>query len=262
MKKLIFIFFFSTPIFSSDFDNIKGCFCEGGLIIGKFESYQKIKVNNEPIKLSDDNYFLFAFGRKFEQHVYIEIDGVQKKYHVTKKKYKIERITNLKPRKVNPNKEDFNSIINDKKNIDKSKKLGVNKRLFKNNFIIPVKGRISGVFGSQRILNKVPKRPHYGLDIAAPIGAPIRSPAEGKVKGVFENMFYTGNTIIVDHGLGIISIFAHLEDFYVNKNDIIKKGDLIGSVGKTGRASGPHLHWGVYLKNKPVDPMSLIDYSF
>lgn len=262
MKIFLILMLLSNLVFSDDFENIKGCFCEGGMIIGKLNSNQKIKVNNELIFLSEDNYFTFAFGRKFEQQLFIEIDGKKKEFKVNKKKYKIERITNLNPRKVNPKKEDMNRILMDKKNIDKSKKLGVNERLFKENFIFPLKGRISGVFGSQRILNKVPKRPHYGLDIAAPIGTPIKAPAGGKVKGVFKDMFFTGNTLIVDHGLGIVSIFAHLNDFNVKKNDKIQKGQVIATVGKTGRASGPHLHWGVYLKNKPVDPEILVKFKF
>ena len=135
-------------------------------------------------------------------------------------------------------------------------------RFVDSNFFLPFKGRISGVFGSQRILNDKPKRPHYGIDIAAKLGTNIKSPSRGKVKGIYENMFFTGNTLILDHGLGLISIFAHMEDIFVKEGDIVDHESIVGTVGKTGRATGPHLHWGVYLAKKPIDPMVLIDTSF
>ena len=113
---------------------------------------------------------------------------------------------------------------------------------------MPVEGRISGVFGSQRILNDKPKRPHFGIDIAQKIGAEIKAPSSGIVKLVSENMFFTGNTVILDHGLGLISIFAHLESINVEEGQNVSINEKIGTVGMTGRATGPHLHWGVYFK--------------
>ena len=134
--------------------------------------------------------------------------------------------------------------------------------MFDKKFILPVEGRISGVFGSQRILNDKPKRPHFGIDIAQKIGAEIKAPSSGIVKLVSENMFFTGNTVILDHGLGLISIFAHLESINVEEGQNVSINEKIGTVGMTGRATGPHLHWGVYLKDTPVDPMSLINFDF
>ena len=146
----------------------------------------------------------------------------------------------------------------DQKKIKKAKSSITDKKLFKKNFILPVSGRISGVFGSQRILNKKPKRPHYGLDIAANLGTPIYSPSGGKVILTAQNMFFTGKTVILDHGLGIKSIFAHLDNIFISEGEVIEGGTKIGTVGKTGRATGPHLHWGIYLMKTPVDPESLI----
>ena len=137
-----------------------------------------------------------------------------------------------------------------------------NHTLFKGKFILPSNGSISGVFGSQRILNDKPRSTHKGLDIAAPEGTKIVAPSSGKVKLVQKDMFFTGNTIIIDHGLGLISIFAHLKEIDVILNQMVKKGERIGTIGMTGRATGPHLHWGVYLQKKPVDPMVLINSSF
>ena len=125
------------------------------------------------------------------------------------------------------------------------------KKLFGSKFILPVKGRLSGVFGSQRILNSKPRSPHYGIDIAQKEGTPIIAPSSGKVKLVDYGMFFTGNTVVVDHGLGLISIFAHLQDIFVTEGQYLKIGEKIGTVGMTGRATGPHLHWGIYLEKKP-----------
>ena len=120
---------------------------------------------------------------------------------------------------------------------------------------------MSGCYGSQRILNSKPRRPHAGIDIAAKEGTKVIAPSSGIIKLVEEDMFFTGNTIIMDHGLGLISIFAHLKDVFVGKGEKVLQGQKIGSIGMTGRATGPHLHWGVYLKNTSVDPEVLLKYE-
>ena len=140
--------------------------------------------------------------------------------------------------------------------------MGKKQKLFSDQFILPVNGRLSGFFGSQRILNSKPRSPHNGIDIAQKEGAPIISPSKGVVKLVSKNMFFTGNTVILDHGLGLISIFAHMKEIFVREGQQLDLGDLVGEVGMSGRATGPHLHWGVYLLNKPVDPLSLVESSF
>ena len=153
-------------------------------------------------------------------------------------------------------------IFEDRKKIKDAKKIGESKKFFDEKFILPAKGRISGVYGSQRILNNNPRSPHNGIDIAAKEGTKIVSPSSGVVKLVEKNMFFTGKTVIVDHGMGLISIFAHLSKIDVQIDERIEKGDKIGQIGMTGRATGPHLHWGMYLENKSVDPMSVISSSF
>ena len=136
------------------------------------------------------------------------------------------------------------------------------KKIFEKKFILPAEGRISGVYGSQRILNDKPRSPHNGIDIAAKEGTNIFAPSSGVVKLIEKNMFFTGKTVIMDHGMGLISIFAHLSKIEVTENQILEKGDKIGQIGMTGRATGPHLHWGMYLENESVDPMSVVESSF
>ena len=131
---------------------------------------------------------------------------------------------------------------------------------FKNQFIQPTSGVISGVFGSQRILNGKAKSPHRGLDIAADEGTPIYACNDGIVIHAENDLYYTGGTIILDHGHGVKSIYAHMSEVKVNVNDKVTKDDVIGSVGSTGRSTGPHLHWGVMVFNEYVDPALLIKY--
>ena len=123
----------------------------------------------------------------------------------------------------------------------------------------PVEGRISGVFGSQRILNGKPRSPHKGLDIAAPEGTLIKADADGVISLVHHDMYLMGKSVMIDHGHGLQSIYIHMNDILVTEGQFVKKGDTVGKVGMTGRATGPHLHWGVSLKGTALDPQLLIN---
>ena len=129
---------------------------------------------------------------------------------------------------------------------------------FSNKFIMPVKGIISGVYGSQRILNGKPRWPHYGIDIAAKKGTPIKSSGTGVVTMAENDLYYTGGTIIMDHGHGISTIYSHLENVMVDVGELIKQGDIIGTVGSTGRSTGPHLDFRVNWFQTRLDPMTVI----
>ena len=126
-------------------------------------------------------------------------------------------------------------------------------------FILPVEGRISGNFGNQRIFNGIPKSPHSGTDIAAPAGTEVKAAGDGIVVLNGKDYFYTGNMVIIDHGQGLQTIYAHLQESKVKLGDKVKQGDVIGLVGSTGRATGPHLHWGASLNNVRFRPHSLLD---
>ncbi len=261
--KIIFLslVIFYSNIFAKEFPQIFGCFCEGGLISGRLiDKNQIVKIDSKKITVTADGDFIFAFGRKYKDSVIVSINNVKKKFNVRDKKYKKEIISGLPKRKVEPNKVDLEKIKKDSIKIKKSKKIDDPKRLFNKQFVKPVDGRISGVYGSQRILNSKPRSTHKGIDIAAPIGTKILSPSSGRITLV-DDMFFTGKTIILDHGMGLISIFAHLENINVNVGDFVNTGQVIGSVGMTGRATGPHLHWGVYLEEISVDPMVLLEFS-
>ena len=146
---------------------------------------------------------------------------------------------------VTPLDDEIKRIISENNIIKEKKLLSLDETFFKNQFIQPTSGVISGVFGSQRILNGKAKSPHRGLDIAADEGTPIYACNDGIVIHAENDLYYTGGTIILDHGHGVKSIYAHMSEVKVNVNDKVTKDDVIGSVGSTGRSTGPHLHWGV-----------------
>ena len=162
--------------------------------------------------------------------------------------------------KVTPSKEDEAEILREQTDVKKALSFNdENAQLSKNGFVLPLKGRISGHFGNQRIFNDVPKNPHSGTDIAAPKGTKIVASGDGKVLLAGGNYFYSGNMVILDHGQGLKTIYAHLDKALVNVGDIVKKGDVIGLVGATGRATGPHLHWGATVNNVRFRPHSLLE---
>lgn len=175
-----------------------------------------------------------------------------KNFSVKKHNYRTQRLTIKNKNKVNPNKKSSKRI---EKEFFLKKKLkttfNVTDPHF--NFIKPVAGRDSGRFGSLRILNKQKRNPHSGMDIAAPRGRSVKSAEAGRVLFVGD-LFFTGNVIYIDHGNGLLSLYAHLSKISVKKDQVIKRGQIIGKVGKTGRATGAHLHWSVYLNGNAVDP--------
>ena len=192
------IFFIPFNLFAKDFPAIFGCFCEGGIITGRLESEdQVITIDDKRIRVSEDGDFIFAFGRKFKESITISVNGINKKYEIKDKKYKKEIIRGLPSRKVEPNKEDIKKIKSDQKKIKLVKRVGETKKLFDKTFLIPVDGRISGVYGSQRILNSKPRSTHKGIDIAAPKGTKIYAPSTGRIILIEEDMFFTGKTVIL-----------------------------------------------------------------
>ena len=133
-----------------------------------------------------------------------------------------------------------------------------NQAYYSQGFAWPAKGRISGVYGSQRVLNGEPRRPHFGLDIAAPEGTNVFAPADGLITLTHPDMYFSGGTIILDHGQGLSSTFLHLSKILVEAGTFVKQGDLIARIGATGRASGPHLDWRMNWLDRRVDPQPLM----
>ena len=237
---------------------LKGTFEQGSLIIGKTNPSNEIYVDQKKLKVSKEGYFVFGISRDRKKNIIISIGEDNKTSQVIKsvksRKFKVQKIDGLPKRKVSPNDEDMKRIRKEGKLIAKAKNVNSDLSFFFKDFIRPVEGITTGVFGSQRVLNGKPRRPHYGIDIAAAKGTKIKNSNSGNVLLAANNLFFTGGTIVIEHGHGLISIYSHLDKIFVKKGDFVKKGELIATVGSTGRSTGPHLDFRLYCRNIPVDP--------
>ena len=190
-------------------------------------------------------------------HKLIVSHGAEKSaalFDIQEKQYPTQHITIKDKRKVNPNQYDMQRINSETARIDAALQHWTEKDAIPFNFIWPVKGGVSGLFGRRRVFNGEPRKPHSGMDIAAAKGSLIQAPAEGIVRGTGD-YFFNGNTVFIDHGQGLITVFCHLDRVDVSDGQSVQQGDVIGTVGATGRVTGPHLHLGVSLNDERVEPM-------
>ena len=257
---LIITFLTTTQLNAVEF---KGKFIQGHYIVGITDPSSKIIIDKKNVKVSEDGYFVFGIDRdrKFDLTITKINNGKKEKIikKVLKRKYNIQRIDGLEESKVTPPESVYKRIKKENNKIGEARAINSDLPFFKNQFIMPVEGIISGVYGSQRILNGKPRWPHYGIDIAAKKGTMIKSSGSGVVTMAEDDLYYTGGTIIMDHGHGISTIYSHLETVLVSVGDKINKGDLIGTVGSTGRSTGPHLDFRVNWFQTRLDPMSILN---
>ena len=262
ITRLFFLIFCFLPTHSIAIE-FTGKFLQGHFIIGKTDPTAKIIIDKKQVKVSEDGFFVFGLDRdrKFDLTITKIIDGKKDKIikKVLKRKYNIQRIDGLEESKVTPPESVYLRIKEENNKIGEARAINSDLPFFKNQFIMPVEGIISGVYGSQRILNGKPKWPHYGIDIAAKQGTIIKSSGSGIVTMAEDDLYYTGGTIIMDHGHGISTIYSHLENVMVSVGDKINQGDIIGTVGSTGRSTGPHLDFRVNWFQTRLDPMSVIN---
>ena len=258
MNKILLIFFLfifnkATAI------EFKGKFIQGHYIIGKTDSDKKIFIDKKEVKVSKDGYFAFGIGKDRKLDVVITEGNKKIVKKIIKRKYKIQRIDGLPKKKVTPPEEFYARIKKENLLIAKAREIDSDLTFFKEKFIIPVDNAIiTGVYGSQRILNGIPKWPHYGLDFAQKKGTPVKAMNNGIVTLAEKDLFYTGATIIFDHGHGISTLYMHMEKLFVNVGDHIKKGDIVGTVGASGRATGPHLDIRLNWFGTRLDPATIL----
>ena len=230
---LLVVFFTSTQTHAIEF---KGKFIQGHYIIGKTKPGSKIIIDKREVKVSKDGYFAFGIGkdRKFDITITENNKKIIKK--IQKRKYNVQRIDGLPKKKVTPPEEFYARIKKENKLIGKAREVHSDLSFFKDKFIIPVDDAIiTGVYGSQRILNGIPKWPHYGLDFAQTKGSPVKAMNNGIVTLAEKDLFYTGATLIFDHGHGISTLYMHMNEIFVNVGDHVKKGDIVGTIGTRGR---------------------------
>ncbi len=189
------------------------------------------------------------------QKLKISADDVTTLHHldIENKEYKAQYLTIKNKRKVDPNQQDLDRINGESKRIKTAKAFWSENSQPPLVFKLPVIGRFSSPFGLKRFFNNKPRNPHTGLDIASPTGTPIVAAASGTVinTGAY---FFNGETVFIDHGQGLVTMYCHMSEIDVNEGDQVSVGEIIGKVGATGRVTGPHLHWSVILNNTMVDP--------
>ena len=259
-KIILYLFFgllVSLKSFSAEF---QGKFIQGHYIIGKTNPGTKILIDKREVKVSQGGYFAFGIDKDRKFDVVITEGGKKIIKKVQKRKYKIQKIDGLPKKKVTPPEEFYERIKKENQLIAKARAIDSDLSFFKDKFIVPVDNAIiTGVYGSQRILNGIPKWPHYGLDFAQKKGTPIKAMNNGIVTLAEEDLFYTGATLIFDHGHGISTLYMHLDQLFVNVGDHVKKGDIIGTVGSSGRATGPHLDIRLNWYGTRLDPNSVLN---
>jgi len=263
IKFSLLIFFISFKSYAVEFN---GKFIQGHYIIGKTDPNSTIIIDKKKVKVSKDGYFAFGLDRERKYDVVIKInkDGntntIIKK--VQKRKYNIQRIDGLEEKKVTPPEEVYERIKNENKLIAEAREINSDLDFFKDKFILPLENAIiTGVYGSQRILNGKPRWPHYGIDFAGDRGTPIKAMADGIVTLAEKDLYYTGATLIFDHGHGISTLYMHLDEIFVEKDDIVKQGDIIGTVGSSGRSTGPHLDVRLNWFGTRLDPATVLDIN-
>ncbi|AVP97493.1 peptidase M23 [Ahniella affigens] len=231
----------------------------GSLVIGRTDANAVVRIGDRTIRVTDDGTFVFGVGPEAPAEVVVMITrpgATAEPYRikVPARDYAIERVNGLPQQTVTPDPKTEARIAAEQARVTKARERDDARTSWLGGFEWPAKGRISGVYGSQRILNGVPKNPHYGVDLAAKSGTPIRAPQAGVVSFAETGLVLTGGTVIVDHGHGVSSVFVHMSRLDVKVGDAIAQGQVLGAVGMTGRATGPHLHWGMNWFGVRLDP--------
>tara|TARA_B100001093_G_scaffold229128_1_gene219721 strand:+ start:180 stop:980 length:801 start_codon:yes stop_codon:yes gene_type:complete len=254
------LIFYSNVLNTTEFT---GKFEQGSFIIGKTQKDSKVQIDNRKIRITKDGYFAFGLDRDRKNNVVIKIIGngdieiIERT--VLKRDYKIQRIDGLPKKQVTPPPEVYERIKKDNIKIGKARSIDTNFDYFKDKFINPIdKYIITGVYGSQRILNGKPRRPHYGIDFHAPEGTPVKAMMDGEITLAEKDMYFTGGTIIFDHGHGISTLYMHMKDINVEVGQKIKQGEVVGTLGKSGRATGPHLDIRLNWFEVKLDPASVL----
>lgn len=239
---------------------LEGELTQGSLIRGQAAGASKVMFNDILLPLSSDGRFVFGVGRDApaKQVLTVVQDGKAHRRELifSARKYDIQHVNGVAQKYVTPPADVTERIQRDNKRVRQVRTTNSELPYVFDTPVMPAKGRISGVYGSQRVFNGEPRNPHYGLDVAAPIGATVIAPLSGTVL-LAEDLYYSGLTLIMDHGFGVTSTFMHLHKFTVQPGDKVVQGDKIAEVGATGRVTGPHLDWRINWQQERLDPALL-----
>jgi len=253
---LPFAFLIAVELHAISFE---GEFKQGGLLIGQVQEGQTVSYQGKTLNLTTNNQFLLGLGRNAPAITTVTLNSQDQEsetitLEIAARQYNIQKIEGVPAKTVTPPASDLQRIKQDASMVRVARKLVSNKQDFLKGFIKPANGPVTGVYGSQRFYNGVPKSPHYGIDYAAPIGTPVIAPADGVVTFAHNDLFYSGGTLIIDHGHGLSSTFLHLSEILVKPDQQVTLGMEIAKIGATGRATGPHLDWRMNWLDQRIDP--------
>ena len=237
---------------------------QGAMVIGKVPPGSRVEYAGRSLRSSGYGTVVFGVGRDQAGPVQVTVvrpDGsrVDARIAVTPRDWPVQRVDGVPPKTVDPPPEIAERIRREQAQVSAARERDDDRTDFARPFVWPVEGRISGRFGNQRVYNGKPGSPHSGMDIAAPTGTPIKAPAAGVVTFAAPDLYLTGGTVLLDHGFGISSNFLHLSRIDVKVGDRVEQGQVIGAVGATGRATGPHLHWGMSWFDTRIDPLLVLE---
>ncbi|WP_235914046.1 M23 family metallopeptidase [Curvivirga aplysinae] len=255
--------FVSLSTQAADRTKLDGRFIQGGMVIGQTEKGAKVTFQDHELLLSDEGQFVFGFHRDAPESQNLTItytDGSSETIPIAieQREYNVQRIDGLPSKQVSPPEEIMVRIRDDNRQIGEARANITDEDWYLEDFIWPSVGPISGIYGSQRILNGQPRQPHYGIDIALPTGSPVVAPASGIIRLVHDDMYFSGGTLFLDHGAGLMSAFLHLSKIHVKEGQFVKQGELIADIGATGRVTGAHLDWRINWFENRIDPALLV----
>ena len=251
------------PVAGTCVPRLEGNQTQGGMVIGQVARGCAVELDGRALRVTPDGRFVFGLGRDAPRTTTLVLRdsrGTRStvSIDVSPRRYAVENVRGVPQATVTPPPAIAARIAREQAEVAAARKRDDAREDFRARFAWPLAGRISGVYGSQRVLNDVPKDPHFGLDIAAATGTPAAAPAPGVVTFARPDLYLTGGTVLLDHGHGVSSVFLHLSRLDVEVGQRIERGDVIGAVGMTGRASGPHLHWGMNWFDVRIDPQLLL----
>jgi len=240
---------------------------QGGFVWGTVIPGSKVTLDGQVLDVLSDGTTFVGFGRDAAKSAELSVRApdaeasCSETLHIAPREYRIQRVEGVPAKTVHPPEEELARIRREAALVRAARADRLDRpdllQAVLGGFIWPVEGPISGVYGSQRYYNGEPGRPHYGVDVAAPTGKVVHAPAAAVVTLAEPDLFYSGGTIVLDHGYLLSSSFLHMSKVLVKVGDEVEAGDIIGEVGSTGRATGPHLDWRMNWRSERIDPQLL-----
>lgn len=243
--------------------SFRGVLMQGGLMVGQVEPGTRISLDGRLLQVGADGTVVFGLDRDAPARIHLRVEregGVSftTGYDVKQRDYNIQRVTGISERVMNPSPADQKRIADEAALAATARQRSDDRQDFREKFIWPAQGPITGVYGSQRFYNGVASRPHYGVDVGVPVGTDVVAPAAGIVTLAHPDMFYSGGTVIIDHGFGVSSTLMHLSQVLVKEGERVVQGQRVAKSGASGRASGPHLDWRMNWLDQRIDPQQFV----